>query len=119
MQAINPILTQAFTKPLAQETKSQPLVSTKNQVAFKDIVTTPQNIKSQAATSVLSPAKQLEAIVVGQMISQIMPKDSSYFGDGFAGEMWQSMMSEHMANTIVKKADFGLASLISKDVPST
>lgn len=66
------------------------------------------------ATSELSAAKKFEAIFVAQMMTSILPKDSEYFGEGFAGDAWRSMMSEQLANVAVKQTDFGIASLIEQ-----
>ncbi len=67
-------------------------------------------------TSEMSAAKKFEAIVVAQMLTSILPKDSEFFGEGFAGDAWRSMMSEQLANVAVKQADFGIASLIEQDL---
>ncbi|WP_054000296.1 rod-binding protein [Ahrensia marina] len=67
----------------------------------------------------LSPAKEFEAMVMSQMVADIMPKDSEYFGDGFSGDVWRSMMSDQIAQLMVKSADFGIAELISKDGATT
>lgn len=67
----------------------------------------------------LTPAKKFEAMVMSQMVTEIMPKDSEYFGDGFSGDVWRSMMSEQIAELIVKSADFGIAELVTKDAGET
>ena len=69
----------------------------------------PANVISQ-----LSPAKKFEAIFVAQMMTSILPEDSEYFGEGFAGDAWRSMMSEQLANVAVKQTEFGIASLIDQ-----
>ncbi|MEM5502508.1 MULTISPECIES: rod-binding protein [Ahrensia] len=67
----------------------------------------------------LSPAKKFEAMVMSQMVADIMPKDSEYFGDGFSGDVWRSMMSDQIAQLMVKSADFGIAELVTKDTAET
>lgn len=62
----------------------------------------------------LSAPKKFEAMVMSQMVSGIMPKDSEYFGEGFSGDMWRSMMSEQIAEMMVKSADFGIAEMVAK-----
>lgn len=70
-------------------------------------------------TSELSVAKKFEAIFVAQLMTSILPEDSEYFGEGFAGDAWRSMMSEQLANVAVKQTDFGIASLIDKSAVNT
>lgn len=69
-------------------------------------------------TSELSAAKKFEAIFVAQMMTSILPEDSEYFGEGFAGDAWRSMMSEQLANVAVKQTDFGIAALIDQGFAS-
>lgn len=63
-----------------------------------------------------SVAKQFEAFLVTNMVSTMMPgdDDEGYFGGGFAGGVWKSMMAEQIANQAVKTTDFGVASKISQ-----
>ena len=80
------------------------------QLALTSAVAQPSNV-----TSDLSVAKKFEAIFVAQMMTSILPKDSEYFGEGFSGDAWRSMMSEQLANVAVKQTDFGIAALIEQD----
>lgn len=82
---------------------------------FTEQVDTPAPLN---VTSEMSAAKKFEAIVVAQMLTSILPKDSEFFGEGFAGDAWRSMMSEQLANVAVKQTDFGIASLIEQDLES-
>lgn len=68
--------------------------------------------KPQNVTVELSAAKKFEAAFVAQMMANILPKDSDYFGEGFAGDAWRSMLSEQIANVAVTRTDFGIAPLI-------
>ncbi|MEM8541230.1 MAG: rod-binding protein [Pseudomonadota bacterium] len=49
------------------------------------------------------------------MMTSILPEDSEYFGEGFAGDAWRSMLSDQLANVAVKQTDFGIASLIDQE----
>ncbi len=80
-----------------------------DQLASASTAKQPSNV-----TSELSAAKKFEAVFVAQMMTSILPKDSEYFGDGFAGDAWRSMMSEQLANVAVKQTDFGIAALIEQ-----
>lgn len=79
------------------------------QLASASPVGPPSNVASE-----LSAAKKFEAVFVAQMMTSILPEDSEYFGEGFAGDAWRSMMSEQLANVAVKQTDFGIASLIDQ-----
>ncbi len=57
----------------------------------------------------LSPYAQLEAFVLQQFVESILPKENSFFGKGYSGGIWRSMMAEHMARNIVKAGGIGLA----------
>jgi hypothetical protein len=72
----------------------------------------------QAPPTQTSPARQFEAMVIAQMIGSIMPQDSSYFGDGFAGDMWRSMLSENLAKVVAERSDFGIAAMVEKSSPA-
>lgn len=68
-----------------------------------------------AGSQKLSPAKEFEAVLVSKMVEDMMGEDeNSYFGGGFAGGVWKSMMAEKIAQEIVKTSDFGVASKISQ-----
>ena len=68
--------------------------------------------KPHSVSVELSAAKKFEAAFVAQMMANILPKDSDYFGEGFAGDAWRSMLSEQIANVAVTRTDFGIAPLI-------
>lgn len=78
------------------------------------LASTSQSTQPANVTSELSVAKKFEAIFVAQMMTSILPEDSEYFGEGFAGDAWRSMLSEQLANVAVKQTDFGIATLIDR-----
>lgn len=61
--------------------------------------------------------KEFEALIVSNMIEDMMTDTGeSFFGGGFAGDVWKSMMAEQIAMQVVKGADFGVGSAISNYV---
>ena len=65
-------------------------------------------------SDVQSAAKEFEALLVGEMIGDMMgDAEESYFGGGFAGGVWKSMMAQQIAAVMVERADFGVASVIN------
>ena len=60
-------------------------------------------------------AKEFEALLVSNMIDTMMGEtEEGFFGGGFAGNVWKSMMAEQVANQVVKTADFGVADTVTK-----
>ncbi|MCP1200887.1 rod-binding protein [Notoacmeibacter sp. MSK16QG-6] len=61
------------------------------------------------------PAMQrFEAMMLQQMIQQMMPKETSaVYGEGFAGDMWRSMQAEKIGETFAKRGGIGIAEAIS------
>lgn len=60
-------------------------------------------------------AKEFEALLVSNMINTMMGEsEDSFFGGGFAGGVWKSMMAEQVAKQVVKTADFGVADKVTK-----
>ena len=71
--------------------------------------------RTDPADKAQAVAKEFESLLVANMIKDMMgDEDESYFGGGFAGGVWKSMMADHMATAVVEAADFGVASKISK-----
>jgi flagellar protein FlgJ len=70
--------------------------------------------RSANASGPESAAREFEALLVGNMITDMMGgEQESYFGGGFAGGVWKSMMAEQIAMAVVDRADFGVASMIT------
>lgn len=60
-------------------------------------------------------SKEFEALLVANMVKNMMgDSDESYFGGGFSGSVWKSMMADQIAAQVVKNTDFGVASKINK-----
>ena len=52
---------------------------------------------------------QFEAMMLNSFVGEMLPKDASdVFGQGYAGEMWRSMLSEQISRQIAKSGTLGL-----------
>jgi len=61
--------------------------------------------------------KEFEAMLLSSMIEDMMTDTGeSYFGGGFAGDVWKSMMAEQIAAQVAKGTDLGLASKVANYV---
>lgn len=53
---------------------------------------------------------QFEAMLLTNLIEEMMPKDApEAFGGGMSGDMWKSMLAEKMADQIAKSGALGLS----------
>jgi Rod binding domain-containing protein len=64
-----------------------------------------------AAPDAASRAKvEFEAMLVNSFVSEMLPKDmASVFGEGTAGDIWRSMLSEQISRQIAKSGALGLS----------
>ncbi len=54
--------------------------------------------------------RKFEAMVLQNFVQEMLPSDNeSVFGKGIAGDMWKSMMAEHLANVIAEGGGIGIA----------
>jgi flagellar protein FlgJ len=54
--------------------------------------------------------KKFEAFFLQTFVDSVLPKNAqSVFGSGTAGEVWRSMLAEHVAVEIAKSSKFGIA----------
>jgi flagellar protein FlgJ len=61
----------------------------------------------------LDPYKQFEAFVMQSFIQTMLPSDAAdVYGTGTAGQVWRSMLAEHMANEIARSGNVGIADSI-------
>jgi Rod binding domain-containing protein len=54
--------------------------------------------------------EKFEAFFLQTVVDSILPKNAaSVFGEGTAGEVWRSMLAEHVAAEIARSSKFGIA----------
>lgn len=66
------------------------------------------------------PLEQFEGFVLRSFVESMLPSgDSEFFGKGTAGDIWRSMLAEHIGNEIAKGGGIGIADMIAgkKGVP--
>lgn len=69
----------------------------------------PRNAASEAFT-------KFEAVILQNFIQTMLPKDTtSVYGEGLAGDMWQSMMAEKLADAVAERGGIGIADRILRD----
>ena len=73
--------------------------------------------RAAQGTGAKEAGKQFEAMLLSSMIEDMMTDTGeSYFGGGFAGDVWKSMMAEQIAAQVVEGADLGIASKVANYV---
>ncbi len=54
---------------------------------------------------------KLESVLLSEFIGEMLPKDTpSAYGQGYAGDMWRSMLAERVADQIAASGRLGIAS---------
>jgi hypothetical protein len=62
-----------------------------------------------AASRADKAREQFEATLLNSFVSEMMPKEaSSVYGEGYAGEMWKSLLAEKVSEEIAKSDTLGL-----------
>src|SRR5271165_2483573 len=62
------------------------------------------------ATDKAARAKvEFEATLLNSFVGELLPKGTSVFGEGSAGDMWRSMLSEQISKQIAKSGALGLS----------
>ncbi|KQU64798.1 flagellar biosynthesis protein FlgJ [Aminobacter sp. DSM 101952] len=60
--------------------------------------------------------KRFEAMVLQTFIENMLPKNTdSVYGKGMAGDMWKSMMAEHLAGQTAEAGGIGIAKALMRD----
>lgn len=60
--------------------------------------------------------QKFEAVVLQTFIQTMLPKDTeSVYGQGMAGEMWQSLLAEQLGDVLAKRGGIGIADRILSD----
>ena len=74
--------------------------------------TLPRNTRAEKAHT------KLESVVLTELIGEMLPKDTpSAYWQGFAGDMWRSMLAERVADQIAASGRLGIASRLFADRP--
>jgi flagellar protein FlgJ len=61
---------------------------------------------------------KLESVMLSEFIGEMLPKDTpSAYGQGYAGDMWRSMLAERVADQIAASGRLGLASRLFANHP--
>lgn len=65
---------------------------------------------AQASDPASQAKVQFEAMLLNSFVGEMLPKDAgSVFGEGTAGDMWRSMLSEQISQQIAKTGALGLS----------
>lgn len=60
--------------------------------------------------------KRFEAMVLRTFFENMLPKNTeSVYGKGMAGDMWKSMMAEHLADATAEAGGIGIAKTVMRD----
>jgi flagellar protein FlgJ len=84
-------------------------------VGFAELRTQLSGMKSGTGAKItgLSQAHQaLEAFVLQSFVGTMLPKSEKIFGKGTAGDIWRSMMAEHIAGKMAKAGGIGLTRVL-------
>ncbi len=69
-----------------------------------------QTVGGQSADPQLKVYKGLEAMILQNLVENMLPKDATdYFGTGSAGEIWRSMLAEQLGKRLSDRVNLGLA----------
>ncbi len=71
-----------------------------------------------AETPAHKAAVGLESVLLKNFVDQMLPKDAvAVFGEGVAGDVWKSMLSEKIANEVAKSGALKLADKLFETHP--
>ena len=81
-------------------------------VAAEPSAATPADRSGPTAESFV----RFEAMVLQSFLQTMLPKDTeAVYGEGMAGEMWQSLLAEQLGATMAKRGGIGIADRILRD----
>ena len=61
---------------------------------------------------------KLESVILTQFVQEMLPKDAqSVYGQGYAGDMWRSMLAERVADQMAASGRIGIASRLFANKP--
>jgi len=62
------------------------------------------------------PFVKFEAMVLGSFIQSMLPQEAGEaYGGGFAGDMWKSMLAQHMGDAVAARGGIGIANRLLAD----
>ena len=60
--------------------------------------------------------QKFEAMVLGTFFQSMLPSDaSSVYGEGLAGDMWKSLLAQHMGEAVSERGGIGIANRLLSD----
>lgn len=75
---------------------------------------TPGIMPARSIATHKNPHKEFEAFFLQTFVESMLPKESeTLFGSGPAGNIWKSMLAEHLANELAQGTAFGIAEQIA------
>lgn len=112
MQAADPATAQAARSRLAS------FASTSSDTSFSVAEPAAKTAQQPGDAMPATPEAfaRFEAMVLQSFFQSMLPKDTeSVYGGGMAGEMWQSLLAEHLGETVAKRGGIGIADRILRD----
>jgi peptidoglycan hydrolase FlgJ len=60
--------------------------------------------------------QQFEAMVLGTFFQSMLPEDASAaYGEGLSGDMWKSILAQHLGETVSRRGGIGIANRLLAD----
>ncbi len=73
------------------------------------------DIKPNAAEAIPDSYREFEALVLQTFLQSMLPDEAeSTFGEGTAGDMWKSMMAEHLGRVMAEGGGIGIAAQLAQ-----
>ncbi|GLS31336.1 Rod binding protein [Mesorhizobium albiziae] len=109
-RAIEPANIDAARARLAQRSGAAAVVD--NAFSISDM----RNASAPEAKATPETFVKFEAMVLQQFIQSMLPKDAgAVYGNGMAGDMWQSLLSQQLGDAVAKRGGIGIADSILRD----
>jgi peptidoglycan hydrolase FlgJ len=76
----------------------------------------PADSTQRASSGAGAAFQQFEAMVLGTFIQSMLPDDtSSVYGQGLSGEMWKSILAQHLGEAVSQRGGIGIANRLLAD----
>ncbi|OYW50112.1 MAG: hypothetical protein B7X99_00430 [Rhizobiales bacterium 17-65-6] len=77
-------------------------------------------LSQKSATGNAKTMQQFEAMVLSTFVQSMLPTNATnVYGSGTAGDVWKSMLSQHIAGEMAKGGGIGIAQRVSSSVART